>query len=254
MTLGHLPKSFVHEHPQTHIRFELNLDDRGDRNLFLYNSVERNTERHLRALLPRMPRDLTFFDCGANIGFYSLLIQRLLPSAKVHSFEPLPEAFAHLQKNIALNGFNNIRAHRIAISNKDGQGNIYVGGQATAASLIPAPGKNSRFDVETMSIDSYCAREQMTRVDVMKIDTEGTEWNVIEGAQKTLEANPRILLILEAMEGSVRGAAHSEADLFQKLIDFGFDAYIPRGWPLGLKQIDRYPPGYADNLFFFRER
>lgn len=87
LRLDHLPKSFVHRNPRTGIRFQMDMNERGDRLLYAYNSVERNTERHLRSLLSGLRPDLVFFDCGANMGFYSLLIRQLfrrLPSTPLN--------------------------------------------------------------------------------------------------------------------------------------------------------------------------
>lgn len=103
-----------------------------------------------------------------------------------------------------------------------------------------------------MTVDSYCAEKGIQRIDVMKIDTEGSEPAVIRGAKRALEKNPGILLVVEMMDDTTTPGRYSTPEFFQEVLALGFKAYVPRGWPFPLQQIETYPENYFDNLFFLR--
>lgn len=136
--------------------------------------------------------DKVFVDIGAHIGEYSLQAAR--KAAHVHSFECYPKSFNYLCANIALQNLHfSIDTHRVALSNKEGvaqcqnRDNIQADGGGNG---IVRFNRDSNYDVPMINVpmrtlDSY----GLTNIGFIKIDVEGHEKQVLEGATETLRAN-----------------------------------------------------------------
>ena len=126
-----------------------------------------------------------FLDIGAHVGTWSLAFARRC--RQVHSFEPTPRTFNFLCGNIALNNLDGkILAHNLALADKEGRMPIYKGSEDGGGnSLLPMLDRTPTWMVDVKTLDSL----MLTNVGLIKIDVEGFEKNVIQGAQETLKAN-----------------------------------------------------------------
>lgn len=128
----------------------------------------------------------TFVDVGANIGYYSLLaVKKLSRSGKVIAFEPRPDIFNWLEKN--LSGSDNVEIHSVAVSNESGKAtlNIPKGSEENEgiATLSKSVDSIVSYQVKTARLDEFIN----TTIDVLKIDVEGHEYYVLLGAAQLLE-------------------------------------------------------------------
>jgi FkbM family methyltransferase len=133
-----------------------------------------------------------FVDVGANIGGYTL---RLASSFReVLSIEPNPRAADLLSKNIDLNHFSNVRIFHDAISDTIGEASMSVpsSGKTTRSSIVMEYDQGSSFGVRTSTLDAFL--EGYDKIDLIKIDAEGAEVKVLEGAEKTLRKTEKIVL------------------------------------------------------------
>ena len=135
------------------------------------------------------PKDIVF-DVGACIGEWSDAVLQVCPDVNIHQFEPVPESFEHLKKTSA---FRN----KFALSNKVGQIEFYhYPSQPMLStefrrsskvehlfSLVP-----DKIIVNTTTIDAYCIEHQIHKINFLKIDVEGNEFAVLEGAKEMLQA------------------------------------------------------------------
>jgi FkbM family methyltransferase len=145
-------------------------------------------ERCYDAIAVEHPRCVV--DVGANIGVFSLYQVMLKHAEQVIAFEPSPEVFPRLAKNIELNNIKNIRAVNAAVG--ETQGTL-----SFAESRISANGRVS----ETGPLKVPCVRldevlEDVPIIDILKVDTEGYETHVLRGASETLKKTVRIVLEL----------------------------------------------------------
>jgi len=108
-----------------------------------------------------------FVDVGANYGYYSRLLHGNFE--KVYAFEPIPSIFKELKGN--LEKFDSVECVRKAVSNVDGQ-------------LVELSYHNSHGFAETVTLASFLPN---TDIDLIKVDVEGGEWRVLEGAELILE-------------------------------------------------------------------
>ena len=124
-------------------------------------------------------------DCGANIGVSMLYFKHLFPNAQVHCFEPNPDTFQILEKNKAENHLNGVFLNLLALSNQTGEIAFYTSGDAATlvSSLNSKRGGNQRILTPTMRLSDYL--KGFEKVDLLKIDVEGSEWAIVEDLDAT---------------------------------------------------------------------
>ena len=128
-----------------------------------------------------LPPDAVIVDAGANIGLTTLLLAALAPHGHLHAFEALPANARHLRETLAANGIMNCTVNAVALGNRPGTLQMHGAGSsahvATDGLGQPAPG-----DIVVTTLDAYAAAAGLARLDLIKIDVEGFEPAVLEGA------------------------------------------------------------------------
>jgi FkbM family methyltransferase len=138
-------------------------------------------------------------DAGANYGWYTTLLSRLVgPAGAVHAFEAMPSTTAILQKNCMLNSCDNVLINQCALGDHVGTTVIYdhPGGASGDASLFPLmPRKGRPFTCEMQTLDNYFMQKGLSQCDFIKCDIEGAELLFLKGARRVLRQHqPTILL------------------------------------------------------------
>ena len=137
--------------------------------------------------------DSVFFDVGGAIGTFSTFASQFT-NQTIHCFEPLSENVAVIEQNLHANGFRNqVRINPVAVSNKEGFGNMSHTDRVFYSQLAHDESGTTKI----ITLDQYCQRNNIEFIDVMKIDVEDHEPEVIEGAQKLLRERKIGMLILE---------------------------------------------------------
>jgi FkbM family methyltransferase len=141
----------------------------------------------------------TFFDIGANVGFFTLVGARLVgPSGKVFAFEPVPQNAEAVRGNVGLNGFTNVTVIEKAVSRRSGAGELILSSHPGGATLITGdiapPDMVGMASVTLVSIDDVVAKGEIPPPDVVKIDVEGAEVEVLEGMTETIRKYRPILI------------------------------------------------------------
>ncbi|MFN9111280.1 MAG: FkbM family methyltransferase [Bacteroidota bacterium] len=129
------------------------------------------------------------FDVGANEGQTFSWIRHHQPAAKIYCFEPVQSVFNVLQKKTALSG-NCVVEHK-ALGEKSGQKTIRLFDDYSVLNSLrdDLMNQNTKAKEETISIDTldnYCAVNNIPKIDLLKIDTEGYELQVLDGASQML--------------------------------------------------------------------
>ena len=175
-------------------------------------------------------------DVGANIGLYSILADKCVgPSGKVWGFEPSPESFVRLKKNLLLNDCRRVESFRIALSDRAdtemhlkrdrGFGDAYRY-LVTTSSTGPTSGEELE-SVPVTTLDRWAREHAIDRIDFLKVDIEGGEFHMLRGSQEVLRANPRIVVFFESEQDWCRRAGCRQEDAFALLENLGFGLY---GW------------------------
>ncbi|MEP6741361.1 MAG: FkbM family methyltransferase [bacterium] len=156
---------------------------------------KRETEVFLSLIKPHM----TILDVGAHVGYYTLLAAKRV--AQVYAFEPDPETFGLLSRSVNANGHTNVKCFHAAVTNKMGRANFHVDSEAWGNSLCSENVSNQvrQLEVETLGLDELFASGALgERVDLLKIDVQGAEELVLNGAERILaECQPIILMEVE---------------------------------------------------------
>lgn len=141
------------------------------------------------------PSDIVV-DVGANIGGFTLLAARRVgPTGRVVAVEPEPENFLLLRRNVRQNGFANVRLIQAAVDAQAGRRTLYRSGDPAMHTLLPRYADGVGVAVTTL--DLVEREEDLPRVDVLKIDVEGAELRVLQGAAEILKKTRQVILEAE---------------------------------------------------------
>lgn len=137
-----------------------------------------NCEMQTKAwFVAQAQRDWVYFDCGANIGYYSILFSQLSPDGHIHAIEPTTTADM-LEANLAHHHVANATVHRVAVGQHSGhrEDRIFrIWGQ---------PAETQPYEFTT--IDDLAISLNLSRLDCLKIDVDSFDFEVLLGAEKTL--------------------------------------------------------------------
>lgn len=137
-------------------------------------------------------------DVGANVGLYSLPMSRAVADdGMVIAIEPLPSNAARLRYHLTLNARRNVRVHEEAAGGEEGTVTLHVGEDAAYASLERPDSPVRSMPVQCRPLDKIWMQYGRPMVKVIKVDVEGAELSVLEGAQELL-ASCRPILLVEA--------------------------------------------------------
>lgn len=157
----------------------------------------------------------TVLDVGAHTGIYGLIAAATDPGIQVYAFEPDPEIFEYLKRNVQENEATNLIAERMAMADRCGELTLYVPNAAclaSGASTLQGFRASTRGrQVQATTVDEYVRSKNITRVDLMKIDTEATEHLVLQGAGATLDRDHPVV-ICEVLHGLTEKFLHSIFD------------------------------------------
>ncbi|MEX0961456.1 MAG: FkbM family methyltransferase [Simkaniaceae bacterium] len=140
------------------------------------------------------------FDVGANIGSWTAIVKKYARKAEIFAFEPYPKVFRILQR--ASRRYENIQLFNFALSREDGEGILFTWDTANSLRQSGLNGlyyrpllkKRKHRDpkevlVKKTTLDLFCSEYNISHIDLLKIDTEGSEWDVLLGAHQMIINN-----------------------------------------------------------------
>lgn len=163
-----------------------NKPGHGGRGVFVYGNT---LEPELDMIPHLVGKGDTFIDIGCNTGIYSLNAARLVgPEGNVYSYDPNPEMTACLKHSAYLNSFNHIHVRTMCLSNGFRAEKFWMNSMKPHSfSLNKNSTTDSYFTVLTMTLDQMMEAEDFRKVSFIKIDAEGSEDEIINGAQKLIQ-------------------------------------------------------------------
>jgi len=228
------------------VRFECDLRDKVPRAIY-YTGFDRRDCRALRRII--RPGSV-ILDAGANVGYFTLLFAKWLRGkGVVHSFEPFPETARRFERNLELNpGLRPlVRLHRSALSDFVGKMRMSVPDQGNQGCNFLSP--SGETEVEVTTLDSFCEGERIERVDLIKIDVEGSEVALLRGAEKFIR-RLRPVLVIEVNQSTLQRFGYSSRDLIEHIGQYGYHLHYASR--LGLKPLRRAPVfGEEPNVYAF---
>ncbi|WMW66264.1 FkbM family methyltransferase [Nitratidesulfovibrio liaohensis] len=194
----------------------------------LYAAWKAFSDRRERELLRQYVRPgMTVVDVGANIGVYTRFFSRLVAtSGRVYAFEPALLNFAHLQKNVG--HFANVTLIHAAVGCCNGIIQLFVSEELNVDHRTFNSGDGRKaVDVPVVSLDEYFTAGH--HVDLIKIDVQGYELSVLEGASRVLSENHDIKVLMEFWPYGLAKAAVSPQSVIELIKSFGFELWMTNG-------------------------
>jgi len=159
----------------------------------------------------------TFFDIGANTGLFSIIASKDNPNTRTYAFEPIDQNYNYILKNIEVNNIRYIFPICCAVSNTDGE--ISFNLQNT---IVSPQGASERSELEniyrtikvkSVKLDTFINEYQIDSVDLIKMDTEGTEHKILEGSIEIIKRD-RPIIISEVLPEITENHIHNILDKF----------------------------------------
>jgi len=206
------------------------------------------------------------FDIGANVGDYSFLFSKLVGSSgKVYSFEPTLSTFQKLQYRITQSGLKNIYAFHKAAFSENIQ--IEFNEFADDYSVWNSIGKPQMVDpknlnnyvpivrtekVEAITVDVFCKEHNIEEINYLKVDVEGAERDVLQGAKNLLSKKAIRFIQFEIPQKMLEGLNRKAKDIFDTLIENGYECHqIESKGEIG--QIVNNSESFYENYIAFPE-
>ncbi len=154
----------------------------------------------VESLLRDRPKPLVL-DVGAHNGEWLFLLKAIAPDAVVHAFEPFPPLAGFLRTLIERNGWTDVHVTQTLVGADAGEGELHFAPGATdCASTVSdfQPSFSQRLSVSRLTLDDYVERHAIDAIALIKIDVEGGEREVLQGASRTI-ARLRPPLVIELL-------------------------------------------------------
>ncbi|HWB96580.1 MAG TPA: FkbM family methyltransferase [Bryobacteraceae bacterium] len=197
----------------------------------------------------------TVVDCGAHFGLYAVLAARAAAGCAVLAVEANPSTIPVLQQNLDALGLPGARVVAKALSAKSGEISFFPAspGRAAYSSLIPDPDAAAAVTVPAIALDDLLDETGLVRVDFLKIDVEGAEIDVLEGAARSLAGDRLPLAMVEFTEQNLARSGRGTKDLFDWIEAHG--GQVCRFDPdrLQLVPCSFEEPVWYENLFLTRD-
>lgn len=209
---------------------QIAVDDFEDFLSFCYRDA--NCVREFESFTRLTRNKKCLLDVGALFGFFSLYFTAN-PNRTAHSIEPNPASCARLKDLADLNERKNIEVVNAAFGAERGELRMLAG-----AHFVAAPGADASAEsvlVPQVRLDDYVAEKGLIP-DVIKLDVEGFEYEVVQGARQTLSRH-RPLIFLELHPTMLPALGHSVADVLELLREHGYQFHDSNLRPIAAGQI-----------------
>lgn len=180
------------------------------RELILIGSHEKKSTEYMKLIVKS---EQTIVDIGANIGYFALLEKK--QGANVIAIEPSIDNFETLKHNLKINSFN-AEVHNLAISDYEGTTKFYISKACNRSSLY-GEGKYEVCKVTT--IDKLMKKR---KIDLIRMDVEGSEMNILRGMKKTLEEGYLKHIFVEVHPVELREMGSSITEVLDFLDGYGY--------------------------------
>lgn len=191
------------------------------------NNCEIETNGEMMVLKDKLKNSDVIFDVGANVGDWTKTALELTPQALIHSFEPCKETFLTLKNNSFP---ENVFLNNFGLGSRDEEKEFFVSGtNSTVNSLFKRDALESKTaqlseKISLKSLDNYCLEKGINKINFLKIDVEGNEYEVLLGAKKMLETSSIDYIQLE-YGGTYISAKIFLKDVFEFFKDFDYSFY-----------------------------
>lgn len=174
--------------------------------------------------------EATCIDIGANVGYFSILMAKIACLGRVYAFDPIPLNTALLRASAELNGVKNIEIIESAVGGSDGEVSLSQSTDSAYSSILDTERKSVEriIRVPMITLDTFVHSHCIKSVDVLKIDVEGAEGLVLDGARKFLSdaaLRPRVIL-MELFDQNLRSYDTCALAIIDTMQSFGYTPFF----------------------------
>jgi FkbM family methyltransferase len=186
----------------------------------------------LRSILCSRHHPCVAFDIGANLGMFTCLLAEM-GAKHVHAFEPIPDTFCRFRNNVKANGYLE-QCHLNCMAAGHGRELVtfHIREDSPATNRMAMPGKppvcssTSTQVVASIDLDGYCQSQGVEFIDFLKIDVEGMEPYVLQGAEKLLKERKIAVILIEICPVNLKSVGLSPADLYREFETYRYSPYV----------------------------
>lgn len=209
---------------QSGCQLKVRLNDQLARQILSDQAFEHSVLKRIRS---SVQDGMVVLDVGANIGYYTVQFAAWVgPTGQVIAFEPNPAMLAELERNVRLNGLRNVIIKPVALSNRAGEVEFHCppAGHEGHGSFHPNEtfATASTIKVPTRRLDDVLADLGIDAADFIKIDVEGAERSIFQGATKLLTGSRKPTMIFECAEITCHAFGHCVLDVLREIADRGY--------------------------------
>jgi FkbM family methyltransferase len=195
---------------------------------------------------------MTVFDVGAHHGLYTILASKATGAeGRVHAFEPSPRERAQLKRNLGLNRARNVQIHSVALGRESGKETLYlVDGTEDGCNSLRAPNVEQvtiPVEVRVQPLDDFLRQSGVQGIDFVKLDVEGAELSVLEGAEGLFRSPHRPVILAEISDVRTGPWGYAAREIIEWLGRKGFEWFELTGKG-GLRRADLRQAFYDHNL------
>jgi len=209
-----------------------------------------NAERRFVAAL--LGPGMTVLDIGAHHGLYTLLAARKVgPTGRVVAFEPSPRERRKLVLNVRINRCANVQIENCALGSSDSEADFFlVDGMDTGCNSLRSPNVKDPTKVVQVRVnvlDTCLQLRDIDRVDFIKMDVEGGEWEVLKGAVGLLDRRPRPIILCEVQDIRTEPWGYKAKEVIDFLSSRGFHWFCFSD-DAGLEAVDCQQANFDGNF------
>jgi FkbM family methyltransferase len=203
---------------------------------------------------------LVFFDVGANVGLYTIWVAKKFQHIQIHAFEPVPETCEELRINLRRNNIDQrkVTVNPVAVGSVNNL--VQITTEYHSSNYVTTEqSREQKVTVSCVTLDAYVRANHITRVDLIKIDVEGKEFQVLNGARDTLRRFQPILQVelIERPSVFADRVVDKWTDTVGLLHNMGYSYYVIDDQHRPVHMHDHKPKhmqGSYHNYFFYHDR
>lgn len=186
--------------------------------------------KELKFIKNQLSQDAVFIDIGSNIGLFSLVVASSSSTIQVHAFDPIKLNNTLLSSSIEINGLENIVVNETCVGNYDGVIEFSVASDSAYSSIHDSGRKSElkKLVLPIVKLDTYVSKMKLQRIDFIKVDVEGAEMMVVEGASKVFSNSslrPKMMMV-ELCDKNLRAFKTSVKEIVNLLEELNYRPYV----------------------------
>lgn len=164
-------------------------------------------------------------DLGANIGYWTCLLAELVgEKGHVYAFEPEPNNFQLLKKNVEINGYKNVTLEQKAVSDKTGKIKLFISDVKTDHRIYDWSGHQNSIEIDAVRLDDYFKDREII-INYIKSNLQGADFAAVQGMSAMIKRSKDLKMIVEYHPDTMLEFGSDPKEFVQVLVGEGFKLY-----------------------------